>query len=337
MTRWLLAIGAVVASAALAACSRALPPGAPARVAPLARHDGGKSWMSADAPSIKELLYVSDWGTDEVFVYNYKSGALVGRLTGFAQPYGQCVDGNGNVWITNLDAKGVVEYAHGASKPLRTLRSAGHSSGCAIDPTTGNLAVTNLELPAELQIYKKAAGTPAVYKNPSCSQDMWSPGYGKKGNLYVEGSNESTTAVCELAHGGSELRGPIKLLNFTIGLGGGVMWDGAHLAFTDQYYNGQTITALYRVTVAESGSLQLTGTTVLKDRKCGSGVRVPQPFVVGAKNTPLNRTQGTIVVGGNLQCLNRFAFWHYPAGGMDTTQLQSPPAQPFGQSVSVAP
>jgi hypothetical protein len=352
MNRLVCVISAIGAAAVLAACVPAPPGGPETGLTPLSssrlksmqlprpavhRHERGPSWMSPEAPKIKELLYVSDWGTDDVFIYNYKSGALTGRLTGFAEPYGQCVDKDGNVWITNLNSKAVVEYAHGRATPLKTLHGAGHSAGCSVDPTTGNLAVANFDLPAELQIYKKGAGHAKVYKSSGCDDDMWSPGYGEKGNLYVEGSNYSIATVCELAHGGTKLRGPVKLLNFTIGLGGGVMWDGTHLTLTDQYYSDQTLTAVYQVTEEESGNLKKTGETVLTDSYCGNGVRVPQPFVAGAKNTPINRTQGTAILGGNLQCLSRFDIWHYPAGGDPHTTLQSPPTQPVGQSVSIAP
>lgn len=352
MNRLVFATYAVAATFFLAGCAPAPQGGAETGLTPLSssrltsmllpqgtthRHDRGPSWISPDAPKIKELLYVSDWGTDDVFIYNYKNGALSGRLTGFAEPYGQCVDKDGNVWITNLDSNAVVEYAHGGTTPLKTLKGAGHSAGCSIDPTTGNLAVANFDQPAELQIYKKAAGAATVYKSAGCDEDMWSPGYGKKGNLYVEGSNYSIATVCEFAHGGKKLLGPVKLLNFQIGLGGGVMWDGTHLTLTDQYYTGQTLTAVYQVSEEESGNLNKTGVTVLTDSQCGGGVRVPQPFVAGNKNTPLNRTQGTAILGGNLQCLSRFGIWNYPAGGNPHRTLQSPPAQPFGQSLSIAP
>lgn len=338
-------------AALLTACAQALPGGPETGLTPLSsarlssmlltqpasHHDRGRSWMLPDAAKVKELLYVSDWGTDDVFIYNYRTRALIGRLTGFAKPYGQCVDKVGNVWITNLDSTAVVEYAHGGVTPRKTLHAAGHSAGCSVDPTTGNLAVANLDLPAELQIYKNATGSANVYKSSACDEDMWAPGYGKKANLYVEASNYSIVTVCELAHGGTTLRGPVKLLNFTIGLGGGVMWDGTHLILTDQYYGGQTTTAIYQVTEEQSGNLQKAGSTVLTDASCGGGVRVPQPFVVGAKNTPLNRTRGTAILGGNLQCLSLFDLWHYPAGGAPLSTLQSPPTQPFGQSVSIAP
>jgi hypothetical protein len=56
---------------------------------------------------------------------------------------------------------------------------------------------------------------------------------------------------------------------------------------------------------------------------------VPQPFITGKT-----------VIGGNLQCNNdgsqpKFDYWAYPGGGNPTRSLESPPAQPVGQSVSV--
>ncbi len=102
-----------------------------------------KSWMSSDARNIKKLLYTSDLSTNDVYVYNYQTGKVVGTLTGFNEPYGQCVDKKGEVWITNFEAASVVEYAHGRAQPIKTLNTDGSSDGCSIDPTTGNLAVSS--------------------------------------------------------------------------------------------------------------------------------------------------------------------------------------------------
>src|SRR5580692_2579193 len=55
------------------------------------RLDHGKSWMS---PSAKKsaLLYVSDAGSGDVYVYSYPKGKLTGTLTGFNFPEGECAD-----------------------------------------------------------------------------------------------------------------------------------------------------------------------------------------------------------------------------------------------------
>jgi hypothetical protein len=59
--------------------------------------DHGKSWMAPGAEKIKELLYVSDAATDDVFVYDYASGNEVGKLTGFDQPLGSA----STDWVTS--------------------------------------------------------------------------------------------------------------------------------------------------------------------------------------------------------------------------------------------
>jgi hypothetical protein len=68
---------------------------------PFGLQSHGESWMAPQAPKIRKPLYISDMSSDDVYVYNYKTGSLVGRLTGFYIPSGQCVDAKGDVWITD--------------------------------------------------------------------------------------------------------------------------------------------------------------------------------------------------------------------------------------------
>src|SRR5579863_1388101 len=90
------------------------------------------------------LLYVSDTVTGDVYVFSYPKGKLVQTLTGFADPAGECVDATGNVFVANTGSSNVLEYAHGGSSPIATLDDSGYFRvGCAVDPVTGNLAVSN--------------------------------------------------------------------------------------------------------------------------------------------------------------------------------------------------
>ena len=50
--------------------------------------DRRPSWISPDAKKIP-LLYVSDLGTGDVYIYAYRTGVLKGTLTGFNRP-GAC-------------------------------------------------------------------------------------------------------------------------------------------------------------------------------------------------------------------------------------------------------
>lgn len=103
-----------------------------------------RSWVSRGAAS-QNLLYVSIQGFNDVYVYSYSPSPieLVGKLTGFSDPSGLCVDKAGNVYVANAGAKNILEYAHGGTKPIATLTDESDAPfSCSIDPSTGDLAVS---------------------------------------------------------------------------------------------------------------------------------------------------------------------------------------------------
>ena len=315
-----------------------------------ARHPEGvqhsehrKSWISPDVKTIKKLLYISDG--EDVNVFNYKTKALVGMLgyVGFLQR-GQCVDKLGNVWFTSggqFAAYGsAIEYAHGGKTPLKTLNTEGSSIGCSIDPTSGDLAVANASNatsgPSNVAIFKNASGTPKLYYSYYCGAPT-SPGYDQNGNLYVEGdvSYGLPSTVCEIPHRGKALR-PISF-NVSIPIPEGVMWDGKYITLATGI--GSPIkTAIYQMAEDVSGNLKKVGKTVLTDTCNGVRAEVEQPFIVGNENTPANRRQGNVVVGGNMACAGTFDYWNYPAGGNPIETFPSYNNYSWlSQSVSIAP
>lgn len=101
------ALSATVAIGLLASCSGSngvsslLPPAA-------TNPDHSRSWMAPAAKKSKALLYISDAGTDDVYVYAYPSLAVVGTLTGFSTPAGMCVDKTGDVFVVNYGASDIL-------------------------------------------------------------------------------------------------------------------------------------------------------------------------------------------------------------------------------------
>jgi|HubBroStandDraft_4_1064222.scaffolds.fasta_scaffold171772_1 hypothetical protein len=351
-----------VAVAILAGCGGSQPPiGAPGAmpqspaIATHAVH--GTSWMLPEAKS-EDLLYVSDGSTDSVFVYSYKSRQQVGNLTGFGSPYGQCVDGTGDVWIADFRSSDVVEYAHGGTKPLKTLSVGGGSNGwpvgCSVSPN-GDLAVS-IGLLADapsgagaILVFKGASGLPVTYTDSDCYNPL-APGYDDKGNLYVEGTEYISYYmqrgnVCELPAGGTSLR-VVSVRRRDHGRKrpafgtGGVMWDGKHLALLviNKRFKSTTATAIVRAAETPSGNLIALGDTRLSDSNCNGGFQAQQVFIVGKNNTPVNHEQGTAVVGGNElpfdPCYYDFNSWSYPSGG--TQQWSLTLRYTFGASVSIA-
>ncbi len=148
------------------------------------------SWMSPDAKNIG-LLYVADLNGNDVNVYSYPGGRLKGTLTGFSVPHSECVDQAGNVFIANGGKKQLVEYAHGGTSPIKIYHEPGFTHGCAVDPTTGNLAVLHdppSSGPGGISIYAHAKGKPAEYTTPNVFR-VYFLGYDDKGDLFVDGTD----------------------------------------------------------------------------------------------------------------------------------------------------
>jgi len=196
-----------------------------AKQSQIVRH--GKSWMSKGA-SDSDLLYVSNTGDDTfltyVFVFSYPSGTLVGTLTGFENPGALCVDKVGDVFVPDQNAPDIVEYAHGGTTPIQTLQETDRPTACAIDPTTGNLAVSSYN--RFVSIYKNATGMPTYYSAPFPAIFAT---YDTLGNLFISGpENQGDLVVAELPSGGTSFE-TIKLDRPSRFPPGGLQWYGNHL------------------------------------------------------------------------------------------------------------
>jgi len=282
--------------------------------------DPGTSWMAADVAK-KNLLYVSDEGANDGDVYSWPRGQLVGKLTGLAYPQGECVDKTGNVFITTLGtstASYIFEYPHGGTKPTAKIKDSGYdASGCSVDPTTGNLAVTNLEgsngSGGNLAIYNKAGRFLGYYADTYIGYFFFC-GYDNVGNLFVDGARDYNPfdgfAFAELQVGSSGFTD--ITLNQTVNYPGGAQWDGKNIAVGDTDES-----VIYRFNISGIRGTEI-GSTPL-----GGASYVLQFWI-----------QGNKVVGPNAGAGNAM-IWNYPAGGAATKALGGL-TDPVGSVVSLA-
>lgn len=267
------------------------------------------------APGAKsaDLLYLSDEQADDVYVYSWPGGKLMGTLTGFDGPQGECVDKAGDVFIANEYTYQVLEYAHGGTTPIATLSYPGiYPVGCSVDPTTGNLAVTNIDTPTggigNVLIYPDATGTPTSYTAPRLYYYFFCS-YDARGNLFVDGTNGgSTFALDELAKSNTTFVN--VTLDQTINYPGGVQWDGKYLAIGDQ-----AAPYIYEFKIS-AGSGTEVGTTPIDD----------------ADNPVQFWKQGREVVVPDFSS-SEVQLFDYPAGGMAKKTFTGFSA-PFGSVVS---
>lgn len=188
--------------------------------------------------SSQTLLYVTDAG-GAVYVVSYPQGQLIGSLSvDVAQAV--CSDQSGNVFVTAYNTEDVLEFAHGGTSPIAKLGDYGYYPlGCAVDPTTGNLAVANENSMngsgGNVAIYKGASGKPVDYG----SGDYYWCTYDGSGNLFVV---DSGGGLHELPAGGT------SLTNISLNVGGqGIQWDGKYLVMVSP-----TAKQVYRISVSGS-------------------------------------------------------------------------------------
>jgi DNA-binding beta-propeller fold protein YncE len=286
------------------------------------RADHSRSRMARDAKNTN-LLYISDAESGDLYVYSYPQAKLKGTLTGLSAPEGECVDKAGDVFVANTGATDILEYAHGGTTPIATLSDSGYYPvGCAVDPTTGNLAVTNICMEeygqciadGNLLIYAGAKGTPKSYTDSGIAEYFFC-GYDDTGNLYVDGLYNSNFAFGELPRGRSSFRN--ITLNTFIYQPGGVQWDGKYVAVgNEDLYNN--IIYEFRISGAQ-GKLARPGGTPL------DGATLVVQFWI----------QDKAVIGPNHGGSGSVMFWKYPGGGSPTKVLNAF-STPIGSTVSMA-
>jgi DNA-binding beta-propeller fold protein YncE len=270
----------------------------------------------------QDLFYISDRGTNNVYAYSYPQGVLEGTLTGFHSPAGLCVDKAGDVWVSEQDSGKIKEYAHGGTKTIAVLDDPGEVPvSCAVDPSTGNLAVANYyrrkdQRHGNIAIFTDAKGKPTFYMG-SIGLYGYFCGYDDNGDLFVDGTSHKSAGFLfeELAKGSARLHN-ITLTGGTIYFPGQVQWDGKYVAVGDQTYERKLgASAIFRTTGAGG---KIVGVTTL----------------IGYGDVVEFWIERDTLVAPNYSA--RLALlYKYPAGGFPKRTVTGL-RQPFGAVVSLA-
>ncbi|MBV8067256.1 MAG: hypothetical protein JO113_04705 [Candidatus Eremiobacteraeota bacterium] len=292
-----------------------------------------KSWVSADARRERRLLFASDSGLDEVDIYSLPGMKLEGQLTGagFNNPQGMCSDTAGDVYVTETNNTEIDEYSHAGSLLARYPDSIGFPIGCAVDPATGNLAVTDIvndgSGPGQVLIYSNPSTQPKLVSNPS-QYFYYFAGYGPKSSLWVSGMNASGGYM--LSRCSASSCSTIGLSGGTVYYPGAVQWDAVHRSWVVFDQRCRDTTAACSYPVSPNGVL---GTATTYDSyKGGSDCDLIQGEIA------TDRREN--VVGGDYEycgaAASTFNRWAYKAGGSPTkyATLSSSYSVPNGVAIS---
>lgn len=293
---------------------------------PSAARIAAHSWI-APASSNSSLLYVARNGVNVVTVFSYPDGKQVGQLTGFEAPWGLCSDQTGNVFVVDAQAQEIFEFAHGGTTPIATLNDAGNApNGCAVDPSTGNLAVAGggpfNNIAANIAIFAGAQGTPTVYSNPKAYQYIYCT-YDGSGNVFTVDVYTKTGAgvITELANGSGSFN--------TISLGQplregvhAIQWDGTYFAINNP--SGASKGPMHIVQAQIHGSKgSVVNTIKLNDSK---GLADPIGSQLWIDGTTLAYPESAQSLVG---------LWHYPTGGKAYKDIKVGVGDVYGLTLSV--
>jgi hypothetical protein len=276
--------------------------------------DGAARLPSSMSPAAagKNLLYVSE--DEDVHVYDYATDKQVAELDYFTHAAGSCTDAKGDVFVTNDGAADVLEFAHGKSAPIKTLIDPSpYPTDCAVDPSTGNLAVVNQYgeseyTPGNVAIYSGAKGKPKTYKMAGFSMYL-SGAYDARGDLLVSDVESSGVKFAMLPHGGSKFEA-ITLPHSGQWTGPGfVRWDGTY--FDVEFTIGETSIFVW-YTIKGSKGTQEGYTSTEESGEVGG------PFWLGRIGGPKSVKRANQLVVGTYDGVTG---WDYPRGGDYIFQL----------------
>jgi hypothetical protein len=269
----------------------------------IAQRDGSP-WMAAGLAK-RTILYVSN-GNGLVNVYEYWTHKLVGVLTQFTQPAGECVDKSGDVYIVDYQAKTISEYAHGGKKPIEVIRDSYQPLACSVDREIS---------PARIMVKR----TPIDHFS-ACAYDdrgdlLASSSDGYSGHYYGDFDYVPKKSKNILS---MNPPGPASSSSWQWGFINGIAYDGKYWVVDDyQLYRYKiNIKAEYVDKIALSGGSGAGGIAVYRKTS-----RSPTTQIVGA-------------IGYDSQTKD-VGYWKYPAGGDPYYEITTDLDAPDGVAISL--
>jgi hypothetical protein len=292
--------------------------------------DHHKSWVSPAAKGAPRIMFSSDDSNNDVYMFLLPSFKQVGTLTGFSEPQGMCSDNQGNIYISSTTAFQVLKYSRTGTLLATYTDPYGYPVGCAWDPATGNLAVTDIfdiayPYDGDVLVYTSPSSAPIELRNPA-QYFYYFAGYGPGSSLWLTGRDASGAFI--LSGCGASSCSTIPTSGGTIYFPGAVQWDGTRGEWVvfDQLCNDSNAACSYPV----SGSGALGTPTDYNDYAGGAVCDLIQA-VVAANGKKY-------VAGGDYDpcgfATSTYDRWPYTAGGTPTNELSNSYYFPVGAAIS---
>jgi hypothetical protein len=261
-----------------------------------------------------DLIYAAAQSSS--YVLTYPQGKVVGTIDTGAQD--ACSDRAGNVFMTQSTQ--VAEYSHGSTTPSATLAVPGYSIGCAVDPMTGDLAVTfAMTGGSDVAVFKNASSKPALYDaspNSDPATRVTYCAYDKAGNLFVDTYYKKVAGLAELPAVGNAFS-QISISPKIKSPPGRLQWRDADLTLEANLGPHKQISALQIDHLSVSGSAaKIVGATTFQ----GIGKVAHLSWIY---RTAIIVPFSAATFGAHFNTPD-VGYWNYPSGGAPKQVLQWP-------------
>ena len=293
------------------------------------------------APHRDVRLFVSDYGTlgvpGRILIYSLPSLTPITTNSNVGQPKGECSDNRGDVWVTADNPRSLPQVTYELNHEglvIKTLQDPdGYpGQGCAWDPTTGDLAITNINFSCcsgNVLIYPGGTGTPRQVSAPGQRLASF-VGYDGNGNLFFDGQDLNYQFMLAELPKGAQNADDIDVSGGTIVWSGMVQSGGPGILYIgDQNckpHSGQQ-SCLHRLALRGSKA-KITGKTNLLDSFGGALCNLMQGVMWKGH-----------VYGSDYQTCDSSAnatfVWRMPAGGLPQAGTTQQVFAPFGAAISI--
>jgi hypothetical protein len=170
-----------------------------------------------------EVQYFSNDYETNLVEFDYpKSDSQIGQLNVSG---GMCTKGARTFWVVAGETE-IEEFKAGGTSPIKTLtESTGEPASCAVDATTGDLAIPILSN-GDVVIFKPGSKSGTALSSGLI--EAFFAGYDTNGDLFVDGINSGDTfQLVELPKGSSSFED--ISISSAITFPNSVQWDGTYL------------------------------------------------------------------------------------------------------------
>ena len=189
------------------------------------QHVVAHSWMHKPPNGTSGTIWATDLEYASVDVIAYPSGTLIGQVSGFSYPYGDCSDKSGNVYVADFNDEEGFEIQAGTTKVINSWPTGGETIGCSVSDG-GDVSFSNF-YPGGVIVFPGGGHTGIGYAGPGYD---WPAGYDPHGNLFVMCNYVapcSSPHLAELPAGSSSW--VLLNLNEAIYFPSGVQWMDKYL------------------------------------------------------------------------------------------------------------